>query len=162
MICKFGEWPKETNSQRFLFSWIIHTFRLERKPTIGSKRGVLIPRFKEGWCYLGKWCCYAHGPEELQEWKEHYTKMTSQEEKGHVPDTRRTDVTSKYTVRTNVFKLEIQVSGFRFIDLPSNYSIPPLSSGSGIFWDNVLEWYMNLYEPKDSRRRNAHKNISFA
>ena len=39
---------------------------------------------------------------------------------------------------------------------------PPLSSGSGIFWDNVLEWYMNLYKPKDSRRRNAHKNISFA
>ena len=39
---------------------------------------------------------------------------------------------------------------------------PPLSSGSGIFWDNVLEWYMNLNEPKDSRRRNAHKNISFA
>ena len=39
---------------------------------------------------------------------------------------------------------------------------PPLSSGSGIFWDNVLDWYMNLYEPKDSRRRNAHKNISFA
>ena len=38
----------------------------------------------------------------------------------------------------------------------------PLPSGSGIFWDNVLEWYMNLYEPKDSRRRNAHKNISFA
>ena len=29
---------------------------------------------------------------------------------------------------------------------------PSLSSGSGIFWDNVLEWYMNLYEPKDSRR----------
>ena len=39
---------------------------------------------------------------------------------------------------------------------------PPLSSGSGIFWDDVLEWYMNLYEPTDSRRRNAHKNISFA
>ena len=38
---------------------------------------------------------------------------------------------------------------------------PPLS-GSGIFWDNVLEWYMNLYEPKDSRRRNANRNISFA
>ena len=35
----------------------------------------------------------------------------------------------------------------------------PLSSGSGIFWDNVLEWYINLYEPKDSRRRNAHKNL---
>ena len=28
---------------------------------------------------------------------------------------------------------------------------PTLSSGSGIFWDNVLEWYMNLYEPTDSR-----------
>ena len=39
---------------------------------------------------------------------------------------------------------------------------PPLSSGSGIFWDNVLEWYMNLYEPTDSIRRNVHKNIAFA
>ena len=39
---------------------------------------------------------------------------------------------------------------------------PPLSSGSGIFWDNILEWYMNLYEPMDSRRRNAHKNVAFA
>ena len=39
---------------------------------------------------------------------------------------------------------------------------PPLSSGSGIFWDNVLEWFMSLYEPTDSRRRNAHKNIAFA
>ena len=34
--------------------------------------------------------------------------------------------------------------------------------GSGIFWDSVLEWYMNLYEPTGSRRRNAPKNISFA
>ena len=39
---------------------------------------------------------------------------------------------------------------------------PPLSSGSGIFWDNFLEWYMSLYEPTDSRRRNTHKNIAFA
>ena len=37
-----------------------------------------------------------------------------------------------------------------------------LSSESGIFCDNVLEWYMNLYEPTDFRRRNAHKNIAFA
>ena len=25
-----------------------------------------------------------------------------------------------------------------------------------------LEWYMILYEPTDSRRRDAHKNIQFA
>ena len=40
--------------------------------------------------------------------------MTSQEEKGHVPDTRRTDVTSKYTVRTITFlnwRFKFQVSG---------------------------------------------------
>ena len=38
LICKFGEWPKDTNSQRFLFTWIMDTFRLERKPTIGSEQ----------------------------------------------------------------------------------------------------------------------------
>ena len=37
---------------------------------------------------------------------------------------------------------------------------PPLSSGSWIFWDNFLEWYMSLCEPTDSRRRN--ENIAFA
>lgn len=74
----------------------------------------LIFRFRKRTCTFGQRCIYAHGADELQEWKGHYTKMTSQEQKERNKESsqvkpenkaRRTagDGMSEYTVRLRTF-----------------------------------------------------------